>query len=153
MLKLYANCPLMLTQNKDVQSGQANGSQVFLIRVNVKTGETPFILQFRNARKIWGVLCKSIDDLVVKHKSNDITPNIFEIEMHQFTFNSLLHFEYEKKEVKMQGQQFPVISNCATTRHKLQGYTASSLLIQEIGLILCYCVYALCWVCIWSTNC
>ena len=34
-------------------------------------------------------------------------------------------------QVKMRGQQFPVISNCATTGHKLQGYTAASLLVTD----------------------
>ena len=56
VLKLYANCPLMLTQNKDVRSGQANGSRVFLLSVNRKAGETPFILQFENGKKFAGFL-------------------------------------------------------------------------------------------------
>ena len=31
MLKLYPNCPMMMTQNTDVANGQANGSRVRLL--------------------------------------------------------------------------------------------------------------------------
>jgi hypothetical protein len=45
VLKLYPGCPMMLTQNKDVYSGQANGSRVRLKMINVIPGQLPMILE------------------------------------------------------------------------------------------------------------
>ena len=42
MLKLYLNCPVMLTENKDVLRGQANGSRVIVKHVKLKIRETTF---------------------------------------------------------------------------------------------------------------
>ena len=69
--------------------------------------------------------------LLLHHKLKDINPVTFEVETKQFTFKSLLRFEYNKKEAEMQGQQLPIISNCATTGHKLQGYTVASLFVAD----------------------
>ena len=44
VLKLYPGCPMMLTENKDVHNGQANGSRGRLKKVKVRAGEVPMMV-------------------------------------------------------------------------------------------------------------
>jgi hypothetical protein len=45
VLKLYPTCPMMLTENKDVCNGQANGSQVCLKKLQVKMRKQQMIVE------------------------------------------------------------------------------------------------------------
>jgi hypothetical protein len=45
VLKLFPGCPMMLTENKDVLNGQANGSQVHLKKIKSRPGELPMIVE------------------------------------------------------------------------------------------------------------
>jgi len=51
LLKLRCRCPLMMTQNAAVASGQANGSWVLLGQVSVKRGEVLFVMRLVNGVK------------------------------------------------------------------------------------------------------
>jgi hypothetical protein len=52
VLKLYYHCPLMMIENTNVPNGQANGSQVRLLGLNVKHGEQPFVTQLESGARI-----------------------------------------------------------------------------------------------------
>ncbi|CAB9520376.1 Pfam:DUF889 [Seminavis robusta] len=128
-LKMYYNCPLMLTKNEDVPNGQANGSRVFLRKVHVKPGEQPFIIKLHCGVRIRVFRVTQIDRITVKHEMKDMLPRCFDVKTHGVSFKCKMKIEKEKIEVRMKGIQFPLVSNSATTGHKLQGYTASQLLV------------------------
>jgi len=131
VLKLYPKAPLMLTKNKDVPNGKANGSRVFLKKVNIKVGEQPFELRLACGTTIRAFLVSQVDSLCVQHETTDIIPQQFEVKSEPFTFHACLPLGDEDRMTKMKGNQIPVISNSATTGHKLQGYTAHSLFASD----------------------
>jgi hypothetical protein len=130
LLKLYPGAPMMLVHNKDVPCGQANGSRVRLLTVQVRVGEHPFIIDLSGTR-IRAYYASQILSLTVRHEINDITPEIFEVACKDFTFRATISLDDQKRSVMMKGKQFPLISNSATTGHKLQGCTLLELAIFE----------------------
>ena len=131
LLKLYYRCPLMMTQNKAVVSGQANGSRVLLEQVSIKRGEEPFIMKLDTGVKIRAFFASQVKKLVVKHECKDIRPRLFEIQPETVKFMCRLKIGHEKLMMKMTGFQFGLISNSCTTGHKLQGCTALELFVNE----------------------
>ena len=76
--------------------------------------------------------------MVLKHNNPKIIPNTFQLEPIEFHITArilkpkLLQMkEDECKMVKMKATQLPVISNQATTRHKLQGASINQLLVNS----------------------
>jgi hypothetical protein len=57
--------------------------------------------------------------------------NVFNVTAKNWTFKVEMEDDYEKNTMHMKGSQFPIISNSATTGHKLQGYTALFLLVLQ----------------------
>ena len=58
-------------------------------------------------------------------------PNTLDVEPDTFTFTTELQSEFGTMDAGMNRKQFPLISNTATTGHKLQGCTAASLFAIE----------------------
>jgi hypothetical protein len=132
VLKLYADCPLMYTQNSDVLRGQANGSRVFLKEVNIKIGEEPFELQLACGVRIRVFYASQVKHLTVRHENSEIQPAVFKVEAENYTFSAKIKIDdtdLKASVLAMKGHQFGLISNTATTGHKLQGYTALFLLV------------------------
>ena len=76
--------------------------------------------------------------IVLKHKNPKIIPNTFQLEPIEFHITArilkpeLLQMKEDKhKMVKMKATQLPVISNQATTRHKLQGASINQLFVNN----------------------
>ena len=131
VLKLYPNCPMMLTANKDVPNGQANGSRTFLQDINIKAGEQPMIIELECGTKVRAFFASQVSSLKLKHEAEDIVPQTFDAKPEKFSFTASITIEGERKCCKMNGHQFPIVSNTATTGHKLQGCTALSLLVND----------------------
>ena len=135
VLKLYHNCPMMLTQNKDVASGEANGSRVLVQEIKLKRGEDAFHLKLNNGTTILAAFASQVDRIRVKHESEKITPSEFDVEAEQFTFITRIQDRYTSIDrdmfVTMKGTQFPLISNSCTTGHKLQGCSVDNILINS----------------------
>jgi PIF1-like helicase len=132
VLKLYYGCPMMLTENKNVPSGQANGSRLRLKRVKVKNGERPMLVQLLCGTKIRAYLASQIVSLTVRHEVEDIKPEEFEVVPKSFTFSATVTLDYVKRAMQMKGTQFPIISNGVTTGHKLQGCSLDWLAVFEL---------------------
>ncbi len=131
VLRTFADCPMMLTQNKNVPEGQANGSRVTLHQIVVRTGEQPFPLKLACGTTVNGLFASQVKTIIVKHVAPDIIPQFFEVQAEDFTFTSTLQIGTENVVAAMKGTQFPVISNACTTGHKLQGCTCHDLLVNE----------------------
>jgi hypothetical protein len=136
LLKLYYHIPLMLVSNDDVPNGHANGTRVLLEAVVLNEGESAI-----ETISFDGLKCPVVGASAVNHLicSLDGNPDkIFLIQPKNLTCRvkapfpkKLLPFAPLKATVNLTVSltQFPVIVNCATTGHKLQGQTKHSLLI------------------------
>jgi hypothetical protein len=131
VLKLYPGCPLMFTENSDVDNGQANGSRVTLVRVNVKAAEQPIPLELECGTTVPAYFANQIISLTVRHEVDDIVPQEFDVTARVIPFKTTMTFDGQKKLVRMKGTQFTLISNSTTTGHKLQGCTLDRLLVAE----------------------
>ena len=131
VLRVYVGCPMMLTENKDVPNGQANGSRIRLKSVRMKFGEQPFKLRLACGTIVFGMYASQVMRLEMEHESPDILPSTFFVESQDFTFTCKLTVSGEEMTTSMKGIQFPVISNTCTTGHKLQGCTCSDLVVNE----------------------
>ena len=130
-LKLYYDCPLMYTQNNDVLGGQANGSRVLCRKLNLHTGEHPFVIKLKCGTKILGVYASQVRSLTVKHENENILPALFEVKPKEWGFRSRIKDGFGTLSyLDMKGLQIPLISNTATTGHKLQGCTLKDLLVN-----------------------
>lgn len=131
MLKLYYDCPLMLTNNTDVEKGQANGSRVRLQSVTLKVGEEAFNLKLNCGTTVRAMYASQVLSVEVKHEASDIIPATFNVKCEKFNFKAEMKIGTEEAIAGMSGKQFPLISNSCTTGHKLQGCTCSSLLVND----------------------
>ena len=166
VLKLYYNCPMMLTCNSDVskgntsqyelvnqhncilkeptndhlarhhlcyKKGKANGSKARVKRVRLKIGERPIHIQLKSGAFIQAVFASQVKNIQLQHESEDISPSVFDVEATEFSFRCQTKSTYGQAEYAgMKGWQFPIISNTATTGHKLQGSTLKCLLVSEL---------------------
>ena len=132
LLKLYKGCPMMNTQNTDVMAGEANGSRVRVEKIVMKVGEQPFPLQLQNGTVVNAVCAHQVNCIVVRHEAKDIHPPTFEVKAQPMTFKCTLRLDSsETIKAACKGRQFPIISNSATTGHKLQGCTCDDLLVND----------------------
>ena len=131
VLKLYEHCSMMLTENSDVSSGEANGTCVTVEQVNLKVGEHYFPLKLACGTIVQGVYASQVRSILVKHVVEDITPQTFEVKATGHNFDCDLDMADGKTSVRMKGEQFPLISNSCTTGHKLQGCTVASILVND----------------------
>jgi len=129
VLKLYRNCPIMLTQNKNVGLGQANGSRLFFKDITTPPWESPILVHLNNGQKIRAYYASQIRHITVKQEAVDIHPSEFEVKPAVCTFRTKVQYDNYNGEISMKGFQFGLISNSATTGHKLQGYTAVALIV------------------------
>jgi hypothetical protein len=75
----------------------------------------------------------SVSLLTVRHEISDITPQEFDIGVKQNSFQAKVTVNDHEgpSTLSMKGRQFPIISNSATTGHKLQGCTLEELAVFE----------------------
>ena len=137
LLKLYKGCQLMLVFNNIVRHGEANGTTVTLISICLTPNIVPIhiIISKLPAKTIYATQVVSI---VLKHNNPKIIPNTFQLEPIEFCITTrilkpkLLQMKEDDCEmVKMKAKQLPVISNQATTGHKLQGASINQLFVNN----------------------
>jgi hypothetical protein len=117
VLKLFPGCPMMLTKNKDVLNGQANGSRVCLKKIKFRPGELPMIVELLCGAKIRAFFFSQIFALTVQNEISDITPQEFDIGVKQYYFQAKIAVNNHEgpSTHSMKGHQFPIISNSATS--------------------------------------
>lgn len=134
VLKLYPGCPLMLVANTDVKAGEANGSQATVTGITLKHSA-----QVTN-KKLNGYTVKAVRASDVEHirvKLN-LNKNLKEKKIKAKTTSFICSYptppelqssQRETFKLRMKAKQFPLVSNTATTGHKLQGATKEALYI------------------------
>ena len=142
LLKLYKGCQLMLVFNNNVRRGEANGSTVTLVSVCLKLNITPIEILIRNL-PVKAVYASQVVSIVLKHNISKVLPSTFKLEPIEFRITArilkpqLLQMKQDDREmVKMKATQLPVISNQATTGHKLQGASITPIPLPRFRRVL-----------------
>ena len=137
LLKLYKGCQLMLVFNNNVRHGEANGTTVTLISICLKPNIIPIQILIGKL-PVKAVYASQVVSIVLKHNNPKILPNMFKLEPIEFRITArilkpqLLRMKEDDREmVKMKATQLPVISNQATTGHKLQGASINQLFVNN----------------------
>ena len=137
LLKLYKGCQLILVFNNNVRRGEANGTTVTLISICLKPNIVPIQIIISKL-PVKAVYALQVISIVLKHNNPKIIPNIFQLKTVEFRITARilkpkLHQmkEDDCKMVKMKATQLPVISNQATTGHKLQGASINQLFVNN----------------------
>ena len=127
----------MLVFNNNVRRGEANGTTVTLRSVCLKPSITPIEILIRKL-PVKAVYALQVVSIVLKHNNPKILPSTFKLEPIEFCITTrilkpqLLQMKEEDREmVKMKATQLPVISNQATTGHKLQGASINQLFVNN----------------------
>jgi hypothetical protein len=133
----------MLTENIDVAKGLANGTRGFVQNVVLKQNETYHKVYYSNDISLKAVFASAVDYIILQHVNGSIQPQTFTIKPQKNQFDIKLHFSLceqgpdtplKPSLVEMKAIQLPLISNNATTVHKLQGIGVEKLFV----FTLCY---------------
>jgi hypothetical protein len=138
VLKLFRDCPMMLTHNEAVELGMANGTCCTLEQVVLRAGESTFIVTLDNGAKVKGVYASQVDRLILRHANKNMEEKLFAIKSKVFTVQadwplpkSLRTSNKRSEKIPMKMHQFPIVRNSATTGHKLQGKTVDSIFVYD----------------------
>jgi hypothetical protein len=138
LLKLYTGCRVMLTTNKSVKEGQANGTQATVEKVVLKHGVQPSKVQIRGDISVDAVTASQVSHLVLRHANDRIHPATFNVLPRQNILRAkmlkpraLQVRGNDRETVKMKATQVPIVVNNATTGHKLQGSGVDSLFVHN----------------------
>jgi hypothetical protein len=133
-LKLYKHIPLMYTENTDVPNGEANGTLCYLVKVQLHKETTENDFQLINIDGFWvrTIDASKVDYLLCQF---DGTEKQFKVraQINQCTINmpiELISGIKKKHPLTAIINRFPVLTNHATTGHKLQGQTKENLFIS-----------------------
>ena len=127
----------MMTTNTDVKNGKANGTQLTVEQIILKT-ETPVHYVKVGSLLIRSVLSSDVHEIIVRHTNKRIFPETFAITSSLRTFKAKLPkpTAYQTPSsrtelVHMKANMFPIIINNATTGHKLQGCGVENLFVHN----------------------
>ena len=134
LLKLYPYCPVMLNENSDVRGGLANGSQATVQGVELKMDATFQHVTF-HGHVLKAVFASDVASIRIKLLALQRL-NEKKVVAKESTFCCQYplpaEFQCGKKtrfKMKMKAKQLPMVSNTATTGHKLQGASKDNLYI------------------------
>jgi hypothetical protein len=134
-LKLTTLVPLMYTENDDVPNGIANGTLCHLLKVVLHANviENDFKIMNLDGYYVRSIDASKVDYLLCKFLDSDQT---FRVSAKHVACKvdmpiDLIDGEKIRKTVDVTVNRFPVLINYATTGHKLQGQTKTSLFISE----------------------
>ena len=140
VLRLYHNCPLMMTHNENVPCGEANGTRALAQQVVLKCGETARWVPMRVGDKmLWlrAVWASQVHHITLKHCNDKVQPAIFHMKPKDFSFKAKMPqpkiggIDTGTAIIHLHATQLPLISNTATTGHKLQGATVDQLFVHD----------------------
>jgi len=133
MLRCYPRCPQMLTTNIDVGNNLANGTQGFCTGVVLEPGKN------FHTRQIDNMTIKCVYASQIKYVLWEVDGTTIHIKPKQYCSlkadfplpNILQHGTNQRATLYLKATQVPLISNNATTGHKLQGASVEHLYIPS----------------------
>jgi hypothetical protein len=134
MLKLYSGCPLMVSDNIHVRAGVANGTQATFQSLILKSGNTVSRTTV-DGIELDCVFASQVSHLLLKQHGT-ANQSTFKLEPKKYSFTAnypkpeaLRTGRSKTEKIKMSAILFPLISNNATTGHKLQGASKDAIYI------------------------
>jgi hypothetical protein len=100
--------------------------------MSVMAKQMEIIVKLSCGTKVRAYFASQILAFTVCHEVNDVVPKEFDITARKYSFSANILMDGVKRTCRMKGSQLPVISNGATTGHKLQGCTVPSLAVFEL---------------------
>jgi hypothetical protein len=138
LLKLYQGSRVMLTANKDVRGGKANGTQATVEKVVLKHGSAPKKVKVAENIPVNAVSASEVSYMVLRHSNDRIQPPFFTVTPEQHVVKAkilkpraLQVKGKERETLKLKVTQLPVVVNNATTGHKLQGSGVAELFVHN----------------------
>ena len=138
MLKLFYRCQLVLPFNNNVSGGEANGTNARLKKVNLNSDVQPMIFKICGNIPIKALYASQVLSLELLHTNQKIIPQTFLVKPKEQHLNAkilkpraLQMKDDDHETLKMKATQLPVISNHATTGHKLQGTSVDELFVHS----------------------
>lgn len=122
--------------------GEANGTTAECNRLFLKYGEMASLTRLKIGSEYVHIqTCRAcqVDYIELRHCNDRIQPNIFTLKPETYTFQTTLSMPsilddvvpaISTKPIKMKAIQLPLVSNTATTGHKLQGATIVDLFVH-----------------------
>jgi hypothetical protein len=134
MLKLCSGCPLMASDNVHVRAGVANGTQATFQSLVLKSGNTVSRTTVDGIELDCVFASQVSHPLLKQHGTGHQSTFKLEPKKHSFTANcpkpeALRTGRSKTEKIKMSAIMFPLISNNATTGHKLQGASKDAIYI------------------------
>ena len=136
MLKLYSGCPLMVSENIHVRAGVANGTQATFQSLVLKSGNTVSRTTV-DGIEIDCVFASQVSHILLQHNGTG-NQSTFKLEPKKYSFTAnyptpeaFRTGRSKTEKIKMSAIQFPLISNNATTGHKLQGASKDAIYIAK----------------------
>jgi hypothetical protein len=129
----------MLTKNEDVRNAKANGTRARVKDVHLKPGQVLFYVTV-DGYQVPATFASSVKELTLEHVNEAVEPRQFTVEPKKFKVKARLPrsrdlMDSKKRDdrytISMHMLQIPVISNTATTCHKLQGVGVKNLFVSE----------------------
>jgi hypothetical protein len=132
---------MMYVENSDVANGEANGTLCFLVKIIFLDGVSEEDFEMINIDGYWvrTIDASKVDCLVCRFAGEDDNGNerndTFKVRADQLTCKinypvTLIPGETTRRYVRALVNRFPVLTNHATTGHKLQGQTKDNILIS-----------------------
>ena len=138
MLKLFYRCQLVLPFNNNVSGGEANGTNARLKKINLNSDIHPMIFKICGKIPIKAVYASQVLSLELLHTNQKIIPQTFLVKPKEWYINAnilkpraLQVKDNDRETLKMKATQLPVISNHATTGHKLQGASMDEVFVHS----------------------
>jgi len=141
VLRLYPGCDMMMCDNQDVGSGKANGTTCTAEGLQLINGEEPIWVPMTIRKTVvWvrAVYATQVDHIKLKHSNDKINPPLFNLEPKIHTIHAEMpHPKFMgatlpgTNKIKLKATQIPLVSNTATTGHKLQGASLESLFVHD----------------------
>ena len=138
LLKLYEGSRVMLTANRDVRGGKANGTQATVEKVVLKHGNEPKTVLVAENIPVDAVNASQVSYMVLQHSNERIKPPLFIVKPEQHVVKAKILKPHtlqvkgkERETLHMKVTQLPVVINNATTGHKLQGSGVAELFVHN----------------------
>ena len=140
-LKLFYGAPVMIPTNEHgVAKGLANGTRAKVLRVCLKPGQQTRFARLSSGILVPCVLASQVDHVTLQHCNKRIFPSEFTMKPKQFNNQSvsiplprdmMADPVKDRRTVRLTFNQLPIISNSATTGHKLQGTGVDHIFIHN----------------------
>jgi PIF1-like helicase/Helitron helicase-like domain at N-terminus len=134
VLKLYVGCRVMLTVNLNVDEGQANGTQAIVQQIVLKDNEFPTLMLIQDNITIPTVFASQVEYITLQHTNQCFANENLNVKPSQHAFSCKMPDMIQPNVfniIEMKAKQFSIVSNDATTGHKLQGTGVNALYVHN----------------------